>query len=38
VGGVVPVAWQRFLVGGTSVCVLVGGAGSVFSEVQLIIQ
>ena len=33
-GGLGPVACQGFLVGGTSVCVLVGGAGSLLSRGQ----
>ena len=34
-GGVGLVTCQGFLIGGTCVCVLVGGAGSLLSEVQL---
>ena len=34
-GGVVLVACQGFLVRGACICVLVGGAGSLLSEVQL---
>ena len=31
-GGVGPVPCESFLIGGTCVCVLVGGAGSCLSE------
>ena len=31
-GGVGPVAFQGFLVGATRVCILVGGAGSLFQS------
>ena len=34
-GGVGRVACQSFLVSGACICVLVGGAGSLLSEVQL---
>jgi len=34
VGRVGPVAFQGFLVGGTSVCVLVSGVGSLLSGMQ----
>ena len=33
-GGVGLVAYQGFMVRGTCVCVLVGGAGSLLSELQ----
>ena len=38
VGGVGLVACQGFLVRGACVCVLVGGAGSLLSRVQLRVQ